>query len=92
MQLISHRRYLSPVQFHPSKSNYGDKSEVPNKSKKAAIKQQLENMSASSMQLNIFESNDPALVKLKEILEELDLNGMTPIECMMKLSELKGML
>jgi len=42
--------------------------------------------------LNIFESTDPALAKLKEVIEELDLNGMTPIECMMKLNELKGML
>jgi DNA mismatch repair protein MutS len=44
------------------------------------------------MQLSIFEQNDPRAEQLKQALEDLNLNNMTPIECMMKLSELKGML
>ncbi len=44
------------------------------------------------LQLSIFEANDPALEKIKQALETLDLNGMTPIECMLKLSELKKMV
>ncbi len=44
------------------------------------------------LQLSIFEANDPALEKIKQALEALDLNGMTPIECMLKLSELKKMV
>jgi DNA mismatch repair protein MutS len=44
---------------------------------------------APAMQLSIFETGNPTAAKLKKSLEEIDLNSMTPIECMMKLSELK---
>ncbi|MEM1324570.1 MAG: DNA mismatch repair protein MutS [Bacteroidota bacterium] len=47
---------------------------------------------SAPMQLSIFEQNDPRLEQLKQALEDLNLNSMTPIECMMKLNELKGML
>ena len=43
-------------------------------------------------QLSIFETVDPVAGKLKETLGDLDLNSMTPIECMLKLNELKKML
>jgi|TARA_R110000737_G_scaffold352647_2_gene399554 DNA mismatch repair protein MutS len=43
-------------------------------------------------QLSIFETVDPLAGKLKAALEDVQLNSMTPIECMMKLNELKGML
>ena len=44
------------------------------------------------MQLSIFEANDPVATKLKEMLNDMDVNSMTPIEAMMKLNELKGLL
>ena len=40
-------------------------------------------------QLNIFETTDPQWETLKKELSELDINSMTPIEALMKLSELK---
>lgn len=43
-------------------------------------------------QLSIFETVDPVAGRLKEELLEVDINGMTPIECMMKLNELKKLL
>jgi DNA mismatch repair protein MutS len=44
------------------------------------------------VQLNIFEVNDPTTQRLKEALTNLDLNAMTPIECMLKLNELRQMV
>ncbi|MFM2266797.1 MAG: hypothetical protein RL757_238 [Bacteroidota bacterium] len=44
------------------------------------------------LQLSIFDTGDPKVEALKNALEQLDLNTMTPIECMMKLSELKKMM
>ncbi len=44
------------------------------------------------MQLSIFEASDPAAQKVKELLIDLDVNTMTPIDCMMKLHELKKLL
>ncbi|MEM1120750.1 MAG: DNA mismatch repair protein MutS [Bacteroidota bacterium] len=43
-------------------------------------------------QLSIFETVDPAFGKVKELLGDLNINSMTPIECMMKLNELKQVL
>ena len=43
-------------------------------------------------QLSIFETVDPTAGRLKEALTDLDLNAMTPIECMLKLNELKKLL
>ncbi len=46
----------------------------------------------ASMQLSIFETSDPVIGKIKEQLLDLNVNSMTPIECMMKLNELRGLL
>lgn len=42
------------------------------------------------IQLNMFSLENSQLASIKEALEHLDLNSMTPIECMLKLNELKG--
>jgi len=43
-------------------------------------------------QLSIFETVDPIAGKLKAAIEDVQINSMTPIECMMKLNELKALL
>jgi DNA mismatch repair protein MutS len=40
------------------------------------------------LQLSIFDTVDETAGKLKEVLLDIDVNRMTPIECMLKLSEL----
>lgn len=45
-----------------------------------------------AFQLSIFETVDPTAGKLKAALLDVDLNSMTPIECMMKLNELKKLI
>ncbi len=40
-------------------------------------------------QLSIFETFDPKVGRIKEILIEMDVNTMTPVECLMRLNELK---
>jgi len=47
---------------------------------------------AESLQLSIFETVDPAAGQIKALLQEVDINTMTPIECMLKLRELKAMI
>jgi len=46
----------------------------------------------NNMQLNLFQLDDPVLKELKEKMENLDVNTLTPIEALMKLNELKGIL
>jgi DNA mismatch repair protein MutS len=45
-----------------------------------------------ALQLSIFETVDPIAGQIKEVLTNLDLNTMTPIECMLKIRELKNLL
>ncbi len=49
-------------------------------------------ISTETLQLSIFETVDPAAGKLKEILQDLNINSMTPIDCMLKLNEMKKLL
>ena len=41
------------------------------------------------MQLSFFESSNPKFEEMKELLNSLDINSLTPVEALMKLDELK---
>ncbi len=56
------------------------------------VKSKLQQMPSQAYQLSIFESHDPKAGQLKDIIMHLDLTTMTPIECMIKLNELKKIL
>lgn len=48
---------------------------------------------STPVQLSFFDqSTDPKLLELKSILEEMDVNRLTPLDCMLKLVELKKMI
>lgn len=55
------------------------------------VHQGLKSMPAP-FQLNIFESSDPRAQAVIRMLEETDLDRLSPIESLMKLNEIKGML
>lgn len=46
-------------------------------------------LSAPPIQMSIFETFDPNVGRIKEILIDMDVNAMTPVECLLKLNELK---
>ncbi|WMX13851.1 DNA mismatch repair protein MutS [Aureispira sp. CCB-E] len=57
------------------------------------LDEKIKKINAPAMQLSFFDAApDPVLAELKEQLEEVDLNRLTPIECMLKLDELKKLL
>ena len=41
------------------------------------------------IQMSIFQLDDPTLVNIKEQLKGLDINSLTPVEALVKLSEIK---
>jgi DNA mismatch repair protein MutS len=45
-----------------------------------------------TLQLSMFEPGDPKLEQLRELLQTLDINTLTPIEALLKLQELKGLV
>jgi DNA mismatch repair protein MutS len=73
---------LKSVDDAPAAGNGGPQS------KRAATQQ----IAAQPYQLSIFETVDPTAGKIKEALLDLDLNRLTPIDCMLKLNELRKML
>ena len=56
------------------------------------INENLRQLDAEAYQLNIFETVDETAGRLKEELLDVDLNTMTPIECMLKLKTLISIL
>jgi len=52
----------------------------------------LKELSTEHLQLSIFETVDPTAGKIKAALQDMELNNMTPIECMLKLNELVRLL
>lgn len=56
------------------------------------LQNRIKKMPVREMQLSIFQQEDPVLNKLKEWLEQVDPNTLTPIEALMKLHELKDHL
>ena len=44
------------------------------------------------IQMNIFAMDDPRLLKLREVLEKVNINALTPVEALMKLDELKKLI
>lgn len=51
-----------------------------------------QNIPKQDVQMNIFEAQDPTALKIQESLKEMDINSMTPVEALLKLNELKGMM
>lgn len=67
------------------------KGKIVNK-KGNQIGETLKNMPAETMQLSIFETVDKTAGEIKAKLSDIELNAMTPIDCMLKLKELKEIL
>jgi DNA mismatch repair protein MutS len=47
---------------------------------------------AAPMQLSMFQLNDPVLERIRDELQLLDVNTLSPIEALMKMNELKKSL
>lgn len=53
------------------------------------VSQQLKKIPTANYQLNIFDGLAEDLKRIKEILEQVEINALTPVEALMKLNELK---
>ncbi len=56
------------------------------------LTQSVQQLSAPKMQLSIFDAHSDTFSAIRKLLEDLDINRLTPIEAMMKLNEIKGKL
>ncbi len=67
------------------------KNTNPNESEKS-LKEKVSSIPTAPVQLSFFEYGDPETRKVLEEIKVLDMDGMTPIDCMMKLNEFKELL
>ena len=44
------------------------------------------------MQLSFFQLNDPVLEQIHEELKNVDINGLTPMDALLKLNEIKKLI
>lgn len=66
--------------------------ELEQKSIASDIKDKVKQLPAADYQLSFFTLEDQSLKQMKETLEQLDINTLTPVEALMKLNELKQLL
>ena len=74
---------------------YGTDEIVPSKSpklrgrKQASVKDAVEEADKASMQLSMFQLDDPVLVQIRDQIKGLDIDSLTPLEALNKLNEIK---
>lgn len=56
------------------------------------IKASLMKMQKQPVQLQMFSLDDPVLIKIRDVLNNLDVNTLTPVEALMKLDEIQRLL
>ena len=52
----------------------------------------IKNLNTPKMQLSIFDAHSQTFEDMRRMLTEIDINRLTPVEALMKLSEIKGLL
>ena len=75
---------------------YGQNEIVPSKSLKErtkqaakAVREAVESAEKPTMQLSMFQLDDPVLMQIRDQIKGLDINSLTPIEALNKLNEIK---
>jgi DNA mismatch repair protein MutS len=56
------------------------------------IKESIKKVQKQALQLQMFSIDDPVLVKIRDMLNNLDVNTLTPVEALMKLDEIQRVL
>jgi DNA mismatch repair protein MutS len=58
----------------------------------AGLKEGLKKITGPQLQLSIFDAHTQTFEEIRKLLSELDINRLTPVEALLKLSEIKNML
>ena len=56
------------------------------------IQDQVKKISGPKLQLSIFDAHSETFGEIRKVLEDIDINRLTPVEALMKLNEVKGLL
>jgi DNA mismatch repair protein MutS len=58
----------------------------------ANLEQGIKKVSAPHVQLSIFDAHSQTFDQIRQMLQDLDINRLTPVEALLKLDEIKGLL
>jgi DNA mismatch repair protein MutS len=61
-------------------------------SPKETLERNIKKLSTPQMQLSIFDAHSQTFDEIRKMLTEMDINRLTPVEALMKLNEIKGLL
>jgi DNA mismatch repair protein MutS len=56
------------------------------------LKEGVKKISAPQIQLSIFDTHTQTFEQIRKMLQEMDINRLTPVEALLKLNEIKGLL
>jgi DNA mismatch repair protein MutS len=71
---------------HVDDETSNDTSQIPKASNATA---QVKNLATGKMQLNIFDLHSQTFEEIRELLNSIDINRLTPVEALLKLQEIK---
>ncbi len=57
-----------------------------------SIKESIKKVQKQALQLQMFSIDDPVLIKIRDVLNALDVNTLTPVEALMKLDEIQRLI
>ena len=81
-------KQLESKHVDASDENISDDS----KKNKKSIKENLKQLNMPQMQLSIFDAHSQTFEDIRKVLEAVDINRLTPVEALLKLQEIKGMV
>ena len=56
------------------------------------IGQQVRKLTAPKLQLSIFDAHTETFAEIRRLIDNVDINRLTPVEALLKLQEIKGLL
>jgi len=59
---------------------------------KKSLESKVKNLSLPKMQLSIFDAHSETFDEIRKLLENLDINRLTPVEALLKIQEIKNLL
>jgi DNA mismatch repair protein MutS len=80
---------------HMDEATPNPQSQIPNSQFPTRVSnatEQVKNLSAGKMQLNIFDIHSQTFEEIREVLNNTDINRLTPVEALLKLQEIKQKL
>jgi DNA mismatch repair protein MutS len=67
-------------------------NETENSGNNQPLEKKVKNLSLPKMQLSIFDAHSETFEEIRKLLEEADINRLTPVEALLKLQEIKNKL